>query len=274
MLPCPRAFGIIRLPQISTILPTMRLRCLFLGICLVPVMLGGCGGRSVVPDAQPMPGAVARAQPSGNGAAGGNRVPAVVGVPNAAVSGATHRISAGDVLEIEVFQADELSTTERVNDAGSIVLPLINAVPVAGLTTDEAERRIAAALARDYLQNPQVNVFVAEFADMEISVGGAVEAPGVFPLTGRTTLLEGIALAGGTTRYAKEDEVVVFRSTGNSTDVSAYVVDLKKIERGELSDPLLAANDKIVVPKSGTRVFFRDFGDTMRGFISLNPLMY
>jgi polysaccharide export outer membrane protein len=188
--------------------------------------------------------------------------------------GTTHRITAGDVLEVKVFQADELTTTQRVSDAGTVGLPLIGTVPVAGLTADEAGRRIATALAKDYLQNPQVDVFVSEFADLEVSVGGEVNKPGVFPIRGRTTLLEAIALAGGTTRRAKDEEVIVFRAKPSDAGIDAYVVNLKQVQRGELRDPLLAANDKIVVPQSGSRVFLEDVRDTLRGFVSLNPLLY
>ena len=253
----------------------MRQSCLLFGVLLAAAGLVACGGgSSVVSDAQPLPGTDLRAQAPAAAGAQDDLVPARVGVPNDAAIATNHRIAAGDVLEIEVFQAEELSTTERVSDGGAIVLPLINTVPVAGATTDEAERRIAAALGKDYLQNPQVNVFVSEFADMEISIGGEVEKPGVFPIRGRTTLLEGIALAGGTKRTANEDEVVLFRSQPATTGVDAFVVDLKKVRTGELSDPMLAANDKIVVPKSGTRVFIEDVRDTLRGFISFNPLFY
>ena len=242
---------------------------------MVPAaLLVGCAGGSAVPDAQPLPGTGTGAPSTGGAASSRELIPAVVGVPNDSAVAATHRIAVGDVLEIKVFQADELGTAERVNDAGAIALPLVGAVSVAGLTTDEAERRIADALAKDYLQDPQVDVFVSEYADLEVSVGGAVEKPGVFPIRGRTTLLEAIALAGGTTKQAKEQEVIVFRMPPTNTGVNAYVVDLKKIQRGELVDPVLAANDKIVVPKSGAKVFLEDVRDTLRGFVTLNPLLY
>ncbi|WP_295883627.1 polysaccharide biosynthesis/export family protein [uncultured Thiohalocapsa sp.] len=201
-------------------------------------------------------------------------VPAMVGVPSDPTVDTNHRITAGDVLEIQVFQAEELGSTERVGDGGAIALPLVGAVSVAGLTAAEAEQRIAAALAKDYLQDPQVNVFVSEYADLEVAIGGEVNKPGVFPIRGRTTLLEGIALAGGTTRRAKDEQVIVFRAKPSNSGVSAYVVDLKKVQRGELRDPLLAANDKIVVPKSGSRVFLEDVRDTLRGFVNFNPLLY
>jgi polysaccharide biosynthesis/export protein len=237
-------------------------------------LLAGCAGGGAVRDAQPLPGSGPTELATRGEVPSENLVPAVVGVPRNVDDGAIHRITPGDVIDIKVFQADELNTTVRVNDAGGISLPLVGMVLVAGLNTGEAERRIAAALAQDHLQDPQVAVFVSEFANLEVSIAGEVNKPGVFPIRGRTTLLEGIALAGGTTRRAKEEQVIVFRTGTSPAGVDAYVVDLKKIQQGELNDPMLAAEDKIVVPKSGSRVFFEDVRDTLRGFVNFNPLLY
>ena len=201
----------------------------------------------------------------------GTSIRAVKGVPTSAGPGSGHRISAGDVLKVNVFQAEELSSEERVNDSGAIVMPLIGPVQVAGLTTDAAERTIEAALAKDYMQDPQVDIFVSEFANMKISVGGEVKEPGVFPLNGQTTLLQAIALAGGTTDVAKQNEVIVFRQ-GPDAQVNAYLVDLKEIQNGSLSDPILVSNDKILVPKSGTKTVLREAWESVRWFIRPFPL--
>lgn len=161
-----------------------------------------------------------------------------------------------------------MSTEERVAENGSIVMPLIGPVAVSGLTTEQAERTIATALQKDYLQDPQVNIFVKEYANMNITVGGSVEKPGVFPLTGTTTLLQAIAQAQGVTTLANPSEVVVFRSI-DGRGINAYVVDLTEIEQGRMSDPILASNDKIMVPKSGSKVFLKNLGDTLRGFVRI-----
>lgn len=73
-----------------------------------------------------------------------------------------HHIVPGDELKIVVDQVEELSSEGRVKDNGAIVLPLIGAVQVGGLTLKEAEQRIAEILAKDYLQDPKVSVTVAE----------------------------------------------------------------------------------------------------------------
>jgi polysaccharide export outer membrane protein len=202
-------------------------------------------------------------------------IPAVVGIPDDARSRpGTHRLSAGDVVKINVFQAEELSTEERVTDDGTIVLPLVGPVQVAGLTSEQAETQIAAILGKDYLQNPQVDVFVSEYANMKVSVGGEVESPGVFDITGQTTLLQAIAEAGGLTDVAKPQETIVFRQDPTGGDIKAYVVDLKQVQRGELSDPLLAGNDKVLVPKAGGRAVVKEFTDTAAKFISFRAITF
>lgn len=75
---------------------------------------------------------------------------------------ATDPIAPGDLLEIEVAQADELSTEGRVSEGGSIQLPLIGAVQVGGLTPKEAERHIADVLGKEFLQDPEVSIAVVE----------------------------------------------------------------------------------------------------------------
>lgn len=204
-------------------------------------------------------------------AAEGEMVPAVVGLPPSPSDGFTHFISAGDVLKVTVFQVEDLSAEERVNPSGSIVMPLIGTVPVAGLTTEQAERRIEDALGANYLQNPQVDIFVSEYANMNITVGGQVKKSGVFPMRGQTTLMQAVALAGGVSDTANEQEVIVFR-TREGNRLNAYVVDLQAIQRGELSDPLLVADDKILIPESGSKVFRRNVWDTVRGFVRFTAI--
>lgn len=201
----------------------------------------------------------------------GELVPAVVGIPQDSADSYTHYISPGDVLKVTVFQVEDLSTEERVNPSGSIVMPLVGPVPVVGLTTEQAERRIEDALGANYLQDPQVDIFVSEYANMNITVGGEVMKAGVFPLTGQTTLMQAIALAGGVSDTANEKEVIVFRTRENKK-LDAYVVNLEAVQTGELRDPLLVANDKVLVPESGSKVFSRNVWDTLRGFVRFSPI--
>ena len=199
-------------------------------------------------------------------------VPAVVGIPAEPGPMATYRIGPYDLLQIQVFQVDELSRTERVSEDGFVVMPLIGGVQVGGLTQREAEKAIADRLAERYLQNPQVSIFVAEYASQKVTVIGQVKKPGVFPLAGRTTLMQAIALAGGLDDVAKKSEIVVFRKqTGG--EVRAYIVDLAAVEEGRLTDPVIVGDDRVVVPKSGAAALGKAVGSVLTGWAIRVPLL-
>ena len=199
---------------------------------------------------------------------GSSLVPAVVGLPPEIDPDKTYRIAPDDELAIKVFEVDELSSTESVSAKGTIMMPLIGVVKVGGLTADEAGALIAQTLERDYLTDPQVKVAVVKATSQKIVVMGSVKKPGVFPVSGRTTLLQAIALAEGPDRVANQEEIIIFRPDPAGQG-RAYVVDLKAVLRGELQDPILVGNDRIVVPESGTAVFIKGITDTLRGFVSI-----
>lgn len=192
-------------------------------------------------------------------------VPVVEGIPPDPVTANNYRIGEHDLLKVEVFQVSELSSEERVSEDGTIVMPLIGPVKVGSLTPKEAEDRIAGLLGETYLQNPQVNIFVKEYASQKVTVTGSVKSPGVFPLTGHTTLLQAVALAGGVDELANSKGVILFR--GNAGNARAYVLNLTKIQEGSLPDPSVVGDDRIVVPKSGSAKIIKNVTDTLRGFI-------
>ena len=192
-------------------------------------------------------------------------VPTVEGIPPDAGATDTYRIGEHDLLKIEVFQVSELSSEERVAEDGTIVMPLIGPVEIGGSTPKEAEERIAGILAQNYLQDPQVNIFVKEYASQKVTVTGSVKQPGVFPLTGHTTLLQAVALAGGADELANTKGIILFR--GESGNARAYVINLGKIQEGALHDPTIIGNDRIVVPKSGSAKLIKNISETLRGFV-------
>ncbi len=248
--------------------------------CLL--LLAGCSSGSPRSSMAPMtdagPRAVdaprvqpAAAVPASGAVPGAMMVQAVNGPPpNAPSRPATYLLGPGDVIEVSVFKVDELATTARVDEAGGIMLPLIGQILVGGLTPEQAGRKIADAYAQDHLQDPQVSLLVTEYANMSVTVGGAVNKPGVFPMTGRMTLLQAISMAEGVTELAEQEEVVIFRNMP-AQPTSAYVVDLKKVQRGDLADPLLAVNDRVIVPESGTAVLIKNVTGSIRGIFNLNP---
>ena len=122
-----------------------------------------------------------------------------------------YQIGAHDLLDISVFQVPDLSRTVRVNSRGLISLPLIGSVQAGGLTSDQLETTIARKLSENYLQDPQVSVFIKEYISQRVTIEGSVQKAGVYQLTGPTTLLQAIAMASGVDQLADENAVTVFR---------------------------------------------------------------
>jgi polysaccharide export outer membrane protein len=124
-----------------------------------------------------------------------------------------YHVGPGDVLEVVVFGNEDLSRSPTVQTDGTISLPLLGEVPVAGLTTGEVQRKLTTLLARDFLVNPQVEVKVKEYQSQFVTVLGEVNSPGRKPLRGRTRLVDALVEAGGLTPRAS-GEVVVTRAEG------------------------------------------------------------
>ena len=162
-----------------------------------------------------------------------------------------YRIGAQDLLQISVLGVPELSRDVRVNANGQISLPLIDGVMAGGRTIPELEQEIATKLMERYLQNPQVSVFVKEYTSQRVTLEGALNKPGIYPLTGTTTLLQAVALAGGLDPLAQREGVVIFRQIEGKK--MAAVFDLTRITDGTVVDPQIYGEDIIVVARSGTR---------------------
>jgi polysaccharide export outer membrane protein len=185
-------------------------------------------------------------------------------------SSEAYRIGPNDLLEINVFRVDELSRSVRVDDRGNISLPLVGSMHVTGMTQQGFEKKLASILSKKYLQNPQVSVFIKEFTSKQVTVGGAVKRPGVFPIKGKTSVMQSIAMAEGLTDLAAEDKIVLFRE--NKGKLKAYNLNLAAIRNGKMPDPYVKGNDRIVVHQSGSKVWLKSVTSTIRGFVS--PLSF
>lgn len=167
-----------------------------------------------------------------------------------------YKIGPQDVLDISVFKVAELSKTVQVADTGTINLPLVGEVPAAGRTAQDVERELTKQLGAKYLQSPQVTVFVKEYNSQRVTIEGAVKKPGVYPIRGRSTLLQVIATAEGLTEVA-ESEVVVFREVNGARTAARF--DLQNIRSGKAQDPQLMQGDTIVVATSAMATSFQNF---------------
>jgi polysaccharide biosynthesis/export protein len=172
-----------------------------------------------------------------------------------------YKISPLDVIDINVFGVQELNRTVQVSSSGIITMPLINQVKAGGRTTEQLERDIAKKLSVNYLQSPQVSVFVKEYNSQRITVDGAVKKPGIFPTTGKVSLLQAIALAEGLNEVADPSGILLFRTVNNKRMAARF--DLKQVRSGKVQDPMLQAGDIVMVDESAARTTLRDVKDAL-----------
>lgn len=167
-------------------------------------------------------------------------------MPPLAPVGTDYHIAPDDVLKIDVYREPGLSLSDAaVNAAGNLRMPLIGDVPVAGLSAGEAADVIAGRLGERYLVSPQVSVFIKKAVSRRITVDGEVREPGVFPIDGRMTLLQAVAMAKGPTRVANVGEVVVLRQADGQRQAAMF--DLNAVRANKADDPEILPGDTIIL---------------------------
>lgn len=124
-----------------------------------------------------------------------------------------YRIGAGDVLHISVWNDKDLERTVTVRPDGRISFPLLNDIPAAGSTAMQLQNTITSGL-KQYITNPQVSVVVQEVNSFTVSVLGEVQKPGRYEMqSGKATVLDALAMAGGLTPYANNSRIHVMRDS-------------------------------------------------------------
>ena len=167
-----------------------------------------------------------------------------------------YRLGPLDQIKVEVFGAPELTREGEVDAAGNFSMPLIGSVGAGGKTPGELSQLITGQLQGRYLKNPQVSVNVIKAKGQTFTVDGAVKMPGQYPIVGRMSLQQAVAMARGADVSANLGNVVIFR-TVNAKKMAA-LFNLKDIRAGRLEDPAVYGNDIIVVGESATRRLFKD----------------
>lgn len=150
-----------------------------------------------------------------------------------------------DLIEINVYQVEELNRTARVSSSGFIKLPLVGTVKVSGLTAPELENEIGKRL-QQYLQEPTVSVFIKEYRSQSITVLGAVITPQVYVVTRQKFLIDMISISGGLTKDAGD---ICYVRRGSET----IIVNIKDLLVGgdmKLNIPVFSG-DIIHVPAGG-----------------------
>ena len=178
-----------------------------------------------------------------------------------------------DILKIVVWGHDDLSKDYPVDADGLVPFPLVGRIRAAGLTTKDFSTRLAAALEKDYLVNPQVLVMVKEYLSKKVHVLGEADKPGLFYLTGPTSLLEILSKAGVAKSAGRQIVLIrqVRTTTANGPTAGSSIVrlDLAKIQSGDAKENVILQHDDTVLIPKGQAVFV--LGEVMRaGSFSLD----
>lgn len=138
-------------------------------------------------------------------------------------------ISAGDQISVRVFGQDNLTGNYVVSPTGAVTFPLVGYVQAGGETTAQVQDRLQKGL-RPYVKNPLVTVTVAGRDSYQVFFSGELARPGAVTMQSRTTMLQGIALAGGLSRYAS-GRIVLLRQSPNGA-VRRYATTYYKLLAG------------------------------------------
>lgn len=167
-----------------------------------------------------------------------------------------YRIAARDLLEIRVLEVPDLNGERRVDEAGSIDLPLIGAFKVAGLTILEVRAQLEDLLRTKYVNRATVSVSVKEVGSKPITVVGAVVKPGPLPVSSGVTLLQAIAAAGGIAPGAGKKIYVIRRADNGLSDVLEINSDRLLRDTNMMWNVPVHGSDVInIPPKSTVKVF-------------------
>lgn len=169
-----------------------------------------------------------------------------------------HTLQLADRILVNVFGEEDLRTIVRIDARGKVNLPLIGEINLGGMTIVEAQVAIEAAYKDGrFLRNPQVTVSVEEYAAREVSISGAIRAPGRYGLPAESTLTitELVTKAQGFTDIAKGTAVTVTRVLPDGTK-KVFTIDVENLIKGRKSsrpnneDMLLLPGDNVYVPES------------------------
>jgi polysaccharide export outer membrane protein len=157
-------------------------------------------------------------------------------------------IGANDVLAINVWKEPDVTRSVPVRSDGKISLPLAGELQAAGQTPRQLEQEITKRL-QSYISDPEVTVIVTESRSQKINILGMVARPGTYLLSGSTTVLDAISMAGGFKDFAKKKSIYVLRASPDGTQ-KRIPFNYKEVIKGTNPEQnvKLQSGDTVVVP--------------------------
>lgn len=174
----------------------------------------------------------------------------VLALATGLVSAGEVLLGAGDVVRVNVYGSPDLSLETRVSEAGSITFPLLGQVGVNGLSVAAAEKKIGGLLeSGGFLKKAQVNMIVTTLASQQISVLGQVNRPGRYPVDGKRSVLDMLAMAGGIGADGSDTISLVRTRNGKTTKDSIDVLQMVRVGALETNVDV-AGGDMIYVERA------------------------
>jgi len=188
-------------------------------------------------DAAPPPGSTAAVPAT---ATPGTSMPVTAASPQ-------YVLRVGDVVQVKVYQEDDLTSVSRIGTDGTIAMPLLGSVKVISNTVDEASTIIRDLLGKDYLVSPQVSLNVTEFAKRRFTVLGQVQKPGTYdmPTDESVSLLQAIATAGGYTRIGNPRRITVQRTVDKAN--TQIKLDAEAMAADKKQKPFVIQPDDVII---------------------------
>lgn len=160
-------------------------------------------------------------------------------------------LGVGDIVDINVWEQKDLSTEATIRPDGTITMPLVGDLPARGKTPSHLRDDIKKALA-NYLKlqaGNEVTVAVKTYNSYRFTVNGEVSRPGLYTNIDYLRVADAIALAGGPTRFARRNAVMILRTDAKGNQQS-IPIDFDLVASGKRRDMniWILANDVIYVP--------------------------
>jgi len=161
-------------------------------------------------------------------------------------------ISAGDIINLNVFPADEFSKEVTVQPDGTVEVPLIGAVKVSGMRVSELEKLLTSKFSK-YISNPTITINVRKFSAYRVAIIGQVQRTGYYEFVEGMKILDLIAIAGGLNDYARTKDVKIFRKIKNQNGEmkeETFEINLGDVLNGKLDKNIeLKAGDIVYIPR-------------------------
>lgn len=167
------------------------------------------------------------------------------------IVGSNYVLKPSDVIEIDVYQEQDLNKTVRIEGDGTVSLALVGKIKVAGMTVAESKSLITNLYNRDYLVDPQISVLVVSFSPKVIRILGSVNRPGVveIPPDREMMLTEAMAMVNGITRLGNPKSLKIKRVDENGRSRQMEVNFTKIVTDPDVKDIILQEGDTIWVPE-------------------------